>query len=344
MTSVSRRKALSIIRRQGIRYAGIVVTSGTLLNFCMGESFSSSQQSSRTRSNLLKESGNFLEEVNRLRRLAIRKYSNSYQVPSRDELNQFSHLARALAVEDISTVLDYAANLHYEVVRFTDQSTRQVFYGLREQQGHHMRGWGSYFINPAYHTKALLEAPHILFDQFSDEIAAEAFLSSSAYGFLLAGAHRHANGFNTADVCQHTASIFHIVHQTWISPQIKTWQIHGFDTSTKSFPNGTECVLSNGRGEIPPEIQNLNQQLQTNDFQSYVYHRSTSTIETQQVNQDLSGDRFHELGATHNIQGIYCHQIGAVFTHMELSKQLRSRASTRSQVARVIAKSIQATA
>lgn len=343
MMSISRRKALSIICRQGVYYAGIGVTSSTLLNFCTGKSFSSSQQSPGMRSNLLTESGNFLEEVSRLRHMAISKYSNLYQVPNWDELNQFSYLAKALAVEDTSTALDHAANLHYEVVRFTDQSTGQVFYGLREQQGHHIRGWGSYFINPAYQTKALLEAPHILFDQFSDEIAAEAFLSSAAYGFLLAGAHRHANGFNTADVCQHTASIFHVVHQTWISPQIKTWQIHGFDASTKSFPNGTECVLSNGRGEISPEIQNLNQQLQTNDFQSYVYHQSTNTIESQQVNQ-LSGDRFHELGATHNIQGIYCHQIGAAFTHMELSKQLRNRTSTRSQVAKVIAESIQATA
>lgn len=128
--------------------------------------------------------------------------------------------------------------------------------------------------------------------------------------------------------------------------QIKTWQIHGFDVFTKSsFPNGTEIVLSNGQGEISPEIIDLNQRLQTNNFQSYVYEQLfTNHGESQQVNQGLSSDRFRALGATHNIQGIYCRQIGTAFTHVELSGQVRSGASTRSRFARVIAESIQATA
>ena len=343
---ISRRNAISIICHRGLSYIGIGVVSGTLLNFATNKSFNSSQQSSSMRLNLLEESGSFLEEVNRLRRLAIPKDSNLYQAPNLDELNRFSHLAEALAIEDISTALDQAADLHYEVVRFSDRSTRQVFYGLREQQGQHMRGWGSYFINLTYRTRALLEAPHVVFDRFSDEIAAEAFLTSSAYGFLLAGAHRHANGFNTADVCQHISSIFHIVHQTWMSSQIKTWQIHSFDASTpSSFPNGTDCVLSNGRGEISPEVLDFDQRLEANGFQSYVYHwLSANAVESQQVNQSVPGDRFRALGATHNIQGIYCRQIDAAFTHVELSTQVRVQASTRSQVAQIIAESIQATA
>ncbi len=325
---------------------GIGVVLSVLLNFCARKSFSSSQQASAMRPALLEESGNFLEEVNRLHRLAIPKDSNLYRAPNQNELNRFSHLAEALAVADISTALAQAASLHYDVVRFTDHSTKQVFYGLREQQGQHMRGWGTYFINLNYRTHALLEAPHILFDQFSDEIAANAFLTSSAYGFLLAGAHRHANGFNTADVCQHRASIFHKVHQTWISPQIKTWQIHGFDVSTNSaLPDGTDCVLSNGQGEVSPEILDLDQQLQTHHVQSYVYDQVLiHANESQQVNQGVSGDRFRALGATHNIQGIYCHRIGATFTHVELSSRVRRRPSTRSQIAGIIAASIQATA
>jgi hypothetical protein len=347
MMSISRRKILSIISRQGLSCVGIGIASGMLLHFSLKQSGGSSQRALRVRPQLLQESGNFPEEVKRLRRLSLPKYSNLYRAPSRDELSQFRHLAQALAAEDIPTALEQAADLHYEVVRFTDRSTRQVFYGLREPQEQPARGWGSYFLNPASRTHALLEAPHIVFDRFSDEIAAAAFLASSAYGFLLAGAHRHANGLNTADVCRLPDSIFNIVHQAWISPQIKTWQIHGFDLSTKSsFPNGTDIILSNGEGETSPEILDLNQRLQKNDFQSYVYDQPSPNLREshQQVNQGLSGDRFHALGATHNIQGIYCQKVGIAFTHVELSGQVRNHATPRDQVARVISASIQATA
>lgn len=343
--SISRRKALSLLCHQGLPYVGMGFTFSQLSSGCLQDSLGSPQPSVRKQQNLLQESGNFLEEVQRLHQLAIPKSSYRYQVPHQNELNRFRYLAKALAVEDIASALVQAESLHYEVVKFTDLTTRQVFYGLREQKGRHRRGWGSYFINPTARIQALLEAPHILFDRFSDEIAAAAFLAASAYGILLAGAHRHANGPDTADVCKHPDSVFHIMHQAWVSPGMKTCQIHGFDGSTKpSFPAGTDIVLSNGQGQISPEIADLNQRLAQNHFQSYVYKQLPSkSRKDSPIQPGLLGNRFRALGATHNIQGIYCRQVGTTFTHVELSEQIRSTATQRSQIARIIAESAQAT-
>jgi hypothetical protein len=343
--SLSRRKALSLLYYQGLPSICIGVTLSQLHYGCTQGSLGSPQPFLRKRQTLLQESGNFAEEVHRLRGLAIPKYSNLYQAPNQSELKQFSQLVKALAAADISTALSQASDLHYEVVKFTDLATRQILYELREQKGRPMRGWGSYFINPAYRVQALLEAPHIVFDRFSEDIAAAAFIASSAYGFLLAGAHRHANGPNTADVCHHRDSIFHVVHQTWVSPQIKTWQVHGFDASSKSsFPEATDIVLSNGLGKRSSEIVDLNQRLVKNDFRSYAYEkRPGKSDQDSSMEQQFSGDRFRALGATHNIQGRYCHQIGAAFTHVELSERVRSSLKQRSQVARILAESTRAT-
>ena len=339
---ISRRKSCVLCFR-AVPYflTGMIATS--LLD-SDSRQFNLFDLASAEKGKIIQESGNFLQEIDRLKQLAIPKESHLYQPPTVAELNQFKMLANAYIAHNWQEVNKQAKLVGYELVEFFDLSTKQVFYGLREKrsQNQSQRGWGSYFINPNYRINALLEVPHIIFDRFSEEIGAKVFLLSSAGGFLLAGAHRNANGFNTADVCNPINSVFQTVHQAWVDAGIKTWQIHGFELANQfKFPSDTDAVLSNGRGEVTPEIKNLNQVLRRAGVQAYVYNTlPPSSPFNQEVNGEVSGQIFSPLGASQNVQGIYSALQQRAFTHVELGEQLRRKKTERDRVAKLIANSI----
>ena len=286
---------------------------------------------------LIQVSGYFLTEVNRLKKLALPKNSYLYQIPTASHLKRFGELAKALINQDFNSALNLARELNYEVVRFVDTSTQQIFYGVREKliNGEQSRGWGSYFINTSYSTNALIEVPHIIADQQTEKIGAKTFLMASARGFLIAGAHRNANGYNTADVCNPISSIFQAVHEAWVLSGTKVWQIHGFRLANHpNFPSNTQAVLSDGQGTISPEVLDLSQQMGNSNFQPYVYNNlSPSAPLNRQVNQGIKGTIFSSLGGRQNIQGIYCHRQGNAFIHVELARSIRNNKTGREQVA-----------
>ncbi len=295
----------------------------------------------RDRIQITQESGNFLQEVRRLKRLALPKQSHLYQPPTHAELKQFEILTQTLIKHQWHQASRLARKLNYELVEFFDLSTRQIIYGLRENpiNGKPLRGWGSYFLNPNYRANALIEAPHVLFDRFSAEIAAEIFLLSAARGLLLGGAHRNANGVNTADVCHLATSVFQIVHQSGVNSGAKTWQIHGFNLNKQSqFPTDTDIVLSNGQGQVFPTIKYLSQIIRQAGFKAYVYNRLLPfSPSNREVNGKVAGHIFSTLGASQNVQGIYSRQRNQTFIHIELSQGIRLHKIQRNQIAKLIA-------
>jgi hypothetical protein len=335
---ISRRKSFVLCCKAAPYFlTGIIATS---LFSSDSRQFNLFDLASEQTGKMIQESGDFLQEIDRLKQLAIPKESHLYQPPTAEELNQFKMLANAFIAFNYQEAIDRANLVGYELVQFFDLPTKQVFYGLRENKS--QRGWGSYFLNPKYRVNALIEAPHILFDRFSEEIAARVFLLSTARGFLLAGAHRNANGLNTADVCNPINSAFQTVHQAWVDIDIKTWQIHGFDLSNQlKFPFDTAVVLSNGRGEVSPEIKNLSQVLRQAGLKPYVYNTlPPSSLPNQEVNGEVSGQIFSPLGGRQNVQGIYSALQQQAFIHVELDKQIRTKETERERVAKLIANSI----
>lgn len=343
--SVSRRKAFRILFTRGFQVL-VGTVSGSLLSCQPPKIMSFGKYSRQGGVELLNESGKFLSEVKKLKKLALPKNSNLYQPPTTNDLESFKILANALISLDIDKALNKASDLNYEVVRFVDTPTQQVFYGLRERRIHNypLRGWGSYFINASYKADALIEIPHILFDLFSEEIGAKVFLMSAARGVLISGAHRNANGAGTADVCNPIKSIFQEVHKAWVLSKTKTWQIHGFSISTKSkLPVITQSVLSSGQSNLSTEVLDLSKRMNNRGFLTHIYNKlSGSTFLNQLVNQSVAGTAFSHLGATKNIQGIYCRSVGNPFIHVELDKSIRFSTTRRDRVARVIADSIKA--
>jgi hypothetical protein len=345
MQTLSRRRICKRLFLRGSQFlTGIFSVS--FLSFQSRSILGFSSQLLTSESNILTERGNFLEEIRRIKKLALPKNSHLYQIPTTTDLDNFRVLASSLISQDINTAANKANALNYEIVKFIDNSSGQVFYGLRERHvlGYPIRGWGSYFINPTYSSNALVEVPHVLFDKFSEEIGAKAFLGSAARGFLVAGAHRDANGTGSADVCNPINSIFQEVHKAWTLSQTKTWQIHGFSISEKpSFPSNTQSVLSDGQGRLSTEVMDLSQRMRLRSFITYVYNElSASDMLNQQVNQGVAGQAFTSLGGTQNVQGIYCRSVGTAFTHIELEKSIRDSSTNRDLVSRSIAESIQA--
>jgi hypothetical protein len=293
---------------------------------------------------ILQESGSFISEVNRLTDLAFKKDSNLYRPPTASQLETFRKLASSLIAEDFNRGLKLAIELNYELVKFTDTSSQKIFFGVREKlvKGKQSLGWGSYFIDPTSSIPVLIEVPHVLYDLHTEDIGANVFLKTSARGFLLAGAHRNANGLNTADVCDPISSVFQEVHQVWVLSGASTWQIHGFSLDSHSmFPANTQAVLSNGRGQITPEISTLSEKMHKANYKSYVYHHlAANNPLNQQVNQGVKGSIFSSLGATQNIQGIFSRAHSQPFVHIELERSIRESQSHQKKVASCIANSV----
>ncbi len=286
----------------------------------------------------------FLAKIDTLKQKAPSKYSNQYQPPTRKELEKFRDLANVLLSQDLEKAQELANNIGYKFVKWKDKSSQQTLLGsIEKSDGQNFsRGWGSYFINPFAQNNYFIESPHILFDRFTPEIAAKVFLLSGARGFLMAGAHRHANGTGTADVCDPIASIFQQVHKSWSKKGAKIWQLHGFaDPTAKGFPETTKVVLSTGTGEVSQQVVRLDEILENWGYKSYVYNElSANHALNQKLNGELEGTTFSPLAGTENVQGIYSRQVGADFIHIEIDSSIRSNKQKRERFAQVIADAI----
>jgi hypothetical protein len=297
---------------------------------------------------LLFETGDFLAEVERLRSLTFTADSNLYVPPSSADQAGFLALADALWANEESLAVTLADALGYEVVRFTDSVSGRRFLGTRERLvgGAQSLGWGSYFLQPAFQRDALLEVPHVRFDLHSEELGARSFRDSGARGFLMAGAHRHANGPGSADVAHQSSSIFQQVHASWIGADARTdtWQVHGFAAANHALPSGTDAVLSNGDGSVSAEVLALDAALTSLGHLSYAYNTLADGSATNlAVNDGVAGTGFSSLGGTTNVQGQLSRARGGRFIHAEFEQSLRFTAAERLQAAAALTQAIAGT-
>ena len=301
------------------------------------------------------ESGDFVAEVTRLKDLVFESGSGLYVAPSVQEQTDFRAVADALWAGDTAGAQALAAGLGYEVVEFVDNVSGSAYYGLREvlTNGVQTKGWGSYFVNPSFEADALVEVPHVLWDTNSWDIGAKSFRDARARGFLMAGAHRNANGKNTADVAHIDESIFHHVHESWIGGSSATdaWQIHGFDLDKHvSFPAGTDAVLSNGDGSVSSEVLHLDERFDADGFLAYAYNTLNPNDPLNLlVNDGVDGTTFSGafdpndkgLAGKTNDQGIYSRGLGGIFVHVELEQSIRESGVNRDLASGYLSETLQ---
>jgi len=277
--------------------------------------------------------------------------SQGYLPPTAGQLSDFRSLADGLrdaqSTTDLELLLPQAAAIGYDVVVLNDAGS--TYYGLQESATvANKKGWGSFFLRQNASNNVVLEAPHPLADINTTGITAQAFAESGAKGFLLAGAHRNANGLGTADVAHLTESIFQEVHQSFTeeASDLSVWQIHGFNIDLHpSFPAGSDAILSSGTGSVSALVLGLDQYIDAldGDWTSYTFN----TLDADDplnvaTNEDLDGSLFSALGGTTNVQRQHTTSIGGEFLHIELEQSFRidGGESSRSLIARTIADSI----
>lgn len=308
---------------------------------------------SRSMAAIVVESGDFVTKATNLESLAFGTGSNLYVAPTQNQRNDFAALAATLLAGDLNAADTQAMALNYDLVEFTDNVSQTVYYGLTEQlvNGQPTRGWGSFFVNFDAVTAALVQAPHPKFDSNTPEIAARAFRLAGARGFMLAGAHRNANGPGTADVAHLPTSIFQEVHTAWNGAQGENtaWSIHGFNIDNddhEAFPLDTDAVISNGDGGISAEILATNNEFESAGFVTYAYNTlNVNDLLNVAVNGAVPGNTFSSLGGTTNVQGDHSRGLGGTFVHVEMEQSVRlTGEANRILAASAIADAILATA
>lgn len=302
------------------------------------------------------EAGSFTDLMWDQRNLAFQKFSNDYVFPQANDLTDMRLLADALVgqngVIDINLLQTRADAVDYEVVQFTDNFSNSVYLGVREElvNGDFTRGWGTYWVNLTPAADAIVSAPHPLFDTNTPRISAEAFRQADARFYMQAGAHRSANGTNTADMADPGPTVFNEFNEAFTdSTADRHWQVHGFAMSNyteeelgdDAFPIGSDSVNSAGTGDLSPEIILLDQLLEAQNFESYAFNTlPVNDPDNLLVNGNIPGTRFSPLGATQNGQRQYSTLLGESFIHIELEFNIRNNANLRLLAAETIASAI----
>jgi hypothetical protein len=250
--------------------------------------------------------------------------SNGYVDPSPDEAATMElavTLAQAGQLDEAAVALDA---LDYDLVVFTDTATAGAHLMLRERQPQRT-GWGLYLLRLAAGGADLaVEVPHPIWDTYTPELGIETYLQLAARRFLMAGAHRYANGRGSmvSDMTRNPRSIFQRLHQALPAPSTQVLQLHGFKRD--NHPGYPDAILSNGSAQPHGELTRLAAALEDYGIVVGVF----------------DGQRWSRLAATLNPQGAHTRAIGGRFCHLELRHRLRSVPTHRAQIIAAIGASL----
>lgn len=270
--------------------------------------------------------------VDLLRSQVIPRDSQRYLPPSAQERAAFRNLADGIwnagSVSDLNALVPLAETLDYDVISLS--SGGSTYFGLQESNiGVDRKGWGSFLVRQGASSSALVQVPHPLADINTPAIGAQSFVGSDARGFLIAGAHRNANGQDTADVAHLSESIFQEVHQSFVenAPNLSVWQIHGFDIDQHAeFPAGIDAVISSGTGSVTELLLGLDQRIDAleGSWTSHVYNTLNINDPLNiAVNENVAGSVFRSLAGTTNVQQQHTTALGGQFLHIELEQSFR---------------------
>ena len=241
--------------------------------------------------------------------------SNGYVDPRPSEaalMLRAVELALADALDEAAALLEA---LNYDLVVFRDTGFGGSHLMLRERLPYRS-GWGLFLVSRSPSREVTVEVPHPLWDTYTPELGIEAYLGLGARHFLMAGAHRYANGPRSpvSDMARNPGSLFQRLHESLTGADGHVLQFHGFNR--QNHPDYPDVVLSNGSGQPHPELLRLGSAIQARGPTAGVF----------------DGQRWSKLGATVNPQGRYTRQIGGRFYHLELRHVLRKDPDHRASV------------
>jgi hypothetical protein len=249
--------------------------------------------------------------------------SNGYVVPTSEERAAFTAAATALVAKgDVARAEQALAPYPwFEILDYRDGTGGAPYWVIAEKTPL-ARGWGFYFFARAASRDALIiEAPHPLADRDSELLAARAASELRPAAFLLAGAHRYADGGRASDMTHATYSIFQSMHEVVTTASRVAVQIHGFSSAT--HPGYPELLLSSGTTVPGPAAEQI-----------------CTVVTDQGLGCTLfTGTAFAPLGAQTNVQGAFSRQAAGDghFLHFETADTVRDEAPRGEIIIRALA-------
>src|SRR2546421_7683403 len=142
----------------------------------------------------LAESGDLRAYVAAYRSTLPGQDSYRFVQPRAGEVGLFVGATRLALAGDFEAAAGQLDALGYDLVVYEDTVGGTAHLMLRERSPC-ARCWGLYLLSgePTAHD-LLVEVPHPIWDQFTPELAIDAYLRLNGSAFLIAGTHRYANG------------------------------------------------------------------------------------------------------------------------------------------------------
>lgn len=234
--------------------------------------------------------------------------SGAFIQPSEAELGLMVEVAGLALTGQLEAAAAGLVALGYEFVLFRDTEAGGSHLMLRERVPCG-RCWGLYLmsLSPGARNVAI-EVPHPVWDTFTPELGIEAYLHLDARAFLMAGAHRYANGRGSpvSDMTRNGRSLFQVLHEVLADRYSQVLQLHGFNL--QSHPGYPNVVLSNGSPEPHAELLALKTAIEARGESVGIY----------------DGRSWAALGATGNPQARHTRAIGGRFCHLETRWAIRN--------------------
>jgi hypothetical protein len=260
------------------------------------------------------ESGDLQELVAAFEAALPGQDSQAYLDPSQQEVSLILEAIGAALAGRLEAASARLAGLRCELASFEDAKAGGSHLLLREAIPAE-RGWGLFVLNRSPSARNLVvEAPHPAWDRFTPELGAEAYLRLDARAFLLAGAHRYANGEKSplSDMARNPHSLFQRLHELLIDAGSQVLQYHGFKRD--NHPDYPNVVLSNGSERPHRELFLLKAALEARGETVGIF----------------DGQAWRALAATGNPQARHTREIGGRFYHVETRYGLRKDPTRRS--------------
>jgi hypothetical protein len=243
--------------------------------------------------------------------------SEGFIIPGKDDMQSFHNMIIAIegANSDLAAKLALANN--YELLILPDQKDFGAeSYILHEQQPI-KKGWGLYFFRIRSSQNIVVEAPHPIADEYTQDVALDLYRTLQAKALLISGAHRNANADGSADGAHASESIFQTVHTAFFQlngqPNTKTifLQIHGYAT--------------NGHLNYPQVVIGYN--WKNDPEKDLLLTKIANALQNNNISVGIcNGKNYQDLCGTTNIQRMATN--GGIFIHLELSESLRMQDST----------------
>ncbi len=249
----------------------------------------------------------------------------------------FEELAEAVldndtvSAENTISALD-ALGVDYKLVQITDLSEPVLGFMEDSLPGDaDYKGWGAVLIRHGSPGYTIYQAPHVVADMYSEDIAFEAFQDNpNALMIQFAGTHRNASGDNDgdgkndSDVAHDTENLFHILTdymaQRGQAFGTAYWflQIHGASNRT------SEPTIVASTGADSPTLTAADAIVEIDDDVDTAGHVSMGVEGWPEgPNDDEDGDYY--LKATTNVQGDHLESLGLrySFMHFEIERHAR---------------------